>query len=71
MPLPRDENADLKTKLPLILLLAYLAEFILLGIAPYARAVWWKDMLADTLGAVAALLLFYRVYRNPLQPARS
>ena len=27
-----------------------------------------KDMLADTLGAVAALLLFYRVYRNPLQP---
>jgi putative membrane protein len=27
-----------------------------------------KDMLADTLGAVTALLLFYRVYRNPLQP---
>ena len=30
-----------------------------------------KDMLADTPGAVTALLLFYRVYRNPLQrPAR-
>jgi len=27
-----------------------------------------KDMLADTLGAVTALLLFYRVYRGPLQP---
>jgi putative membrane protein len=27
-----------------------------------------KDMLADTLGAVTALLLFHRVYRNPLQP---
>jgi putative membrane protein len=29
-----------------------------------------KDILADTLGAITALLLFYRVYRNPLQPAR-
>jgi putative membrane protein len=30
-----------------------------------------KDMLADTLGAVSALLLFYRVYSNPLRaPAR-
>jgi len=28
-----------------------------------------KDMLADTLGAVTALLLFYRIYRNPLRPA--
>lgn len=27
-----------------------------------------KDMLADTLGAVTALLLFFMVYRNPLQP---
>jgi putative membrane protein len=27
-----------------------------------------KVMLADTLGAVTALLLFYRVYRGPLQP---
>jgi putative membrane protein len=26
-----------------------------------------KDMLADTLGAVSALLLFYRMYRNPLR----
>jgi putative membrane protein len=30
-----------------------------------------KDMLADTLGAIAALLLFYRIHRNPLQPGRS
>lgn len=30
-----------------------------------------KDMLADTLGAITALVLFHRVYRNPLQPARS
>jgi len=29
-----------------------------------------KDMLADTLGALAALLLFYLVYRNPLKPAQ-
>ena len=28
-----------------------------------------KDVLADTLGAVTALLLFYRIYRNPLRPA--
>ena len=27
-----------------------------------------KDRFAGTLGAVAALLLFYRVYRNPLPP---
>jgi hypothetical protein len=30
----------MNTKLPLFLLLAYLVQFTLLGIAPYARSVW-------------------------------
>jgi putative membrane protein len=61
MALRRDEDNDLKTRLPLLLLLAYLAEFALLGIAPYDRAVWWAENLPILL-IVLGLVTTYRYH---------
>ena len=51
----------MNTKLPLFLLLAYLVQFTLLGIAPYDRSVWWAENLPILL-IVLTLVLSYRYH---------
>jgi putative membrane protein len=51
----------MNTKIPLLLLLTYLAQFTLLGIAPYDRSVWWAENLPILL-IVLTLVLSYRYH---------
>jgi len=53
-------------RLPLLLLLGYLLLFVLLGIAPYDRTVWWAENL-PILAIVAAVVAAHRRVRfSPL-----
>jgi len=48
-------------KLPHLLLLVYVVEFILLGIAPYDRAVWWAENIPILL-IVLTLVMTHRYF---------
>lgn len=52
----------MRERLPLILLIAYVVFFALLGIRPYSRDVWWAENIPILL-IVAALAVSHRWFR--------
>jgi len=55
-------GSALRENLPALLLAGYLLLFVLLGIAPYDRSVWWAENIPIIL-IVAALAGTYRYHR--------
>lgn len=53
---------DLRERFPHLLLAAYLILFVILGIHPYAREVWWAENI-PIVGIVLVLVLTYRKFR--------
>ncbi|MEA4863196.1 MAG: DUF2238 domain-containing protein [Victivallaceae bacterium] len=54
---------DTGKRWPLFLLLLYLAEFAVLGIAPYDRTVWWAENLTALIPVSILVLLYWRGVR--------
>lgn len=53
-------NAPDTRRLPLLLLSFYVVLFVALGIAPYARDVWWAENLPIVLTVVTLCLMYRR-----------
>lgn len=56
-------NRNISRLFPLILLVIYIAEAVLLGISPVNRSVWWAENLTAWIPVTVLILMYWRGIR--------